>query len=253
MVSTSGPQLVQLRLLLAVYMMMAVISICVWTIRFYFQIWANIDRKCGGIGAWCAGLVHVSAIDYVWIGFETRYEVRSGATRRGVWWSASLLWTRWYIMCRARYFYLCPFYKHIWIRVTCKGVEFEHRATDGQIFLCIFILTKFFFAPSRSALFFISLAALWCFRRIENGRNGRFGMDARTTVLLTEYWMLLLFMYSYIYVMLVVCTIFSLLFFLRRRFWWWWRWWRTPVNSSTYLAVSVGTSGIADSHIRISR
>lgn len=77
---------------------------------------------------------------------DSKRDTRYGVVRRGggVWWSASLLWTRWYIMCRARYFYLCPFYKHIWIRVTCKGVEFEHRATDGQIFLCIFILTKFF-------------------------------------------------------------------------------------------------------------
>lgn len=91
--------------------------------------------------------------------FETRYGVRHGC-----WWSASLLSTRRYIMCRARYFYLCSFYKHIWIRVTCKGVDFEFEEPMVRYFYVFSFFPIFFSFLSFALLcsFFISSAAFWC-------------------------------------------------------------------------------------------
>lgn len=124
------------------------------------------------------------------------------------WHGASDLWTVPYIMCEARYFYLCLFYKHIWIRVTCEG-EFEF-GTDGQIFLCIFILTNFFSLLSCVLFFLPSLARSVVFPHSQmDGTVVSLWMLGCCAAAAAEYWMLLLFMYSYIYVMLVVCTIFS--------------------------------------------
>lgn len=186
--------------------------VCPMSIRFYFSDPSKYRYKCSVcVGSSGYRWPPVSAIDYV--GFSiSRGEIRDTL-------SSAL-----YIMCGARYFYLCLFCEaHIWIRVTCKG-EFE-LATDGQIFLCIFILGELFFlffpfSSLISSALTVFFGAFCCFSasKIDELVVLLWMLGCwrcRCAAAPAEYWMLLLFMYTqtHIFMLCSSCAQYFLLLF----------------------------------------